>query len=164
MDAQTIEAITQWCGTGGQSIIAMMRQERNQAVLAISGIPLDNSIPTDVPTDTPADPPAGLAVIGCDGNVATPMTPIPVGVYTPEDNTFIPFSSGPSIDPLAPSDEYPSPGEGYPGSLGGSPYVGDIPPNIDTNLTSTQLIPSTVTPAQAIGEVTVNNCDCWTQP
>ena len=164
MDAQTIEAITQWCGTGGQSIIAMMRQERNQAVLAISGIPLDNSIPTDVPTDTPADPPAGLAVIGCDGNVATPMTPIPVGVYTPEDNTFIPFSSGPSIDPLAPSDGYPSPGEGYPGSLGGSPYVGDIPPNIDTNLTSSQLIPSTVTPAQAIGEVTVNNCDCWTQP
>lgn len=46
--AQSLENISNLCDVGGQSIVAMMRQERNQARLAEVGIPLDNNIPNTV--------------------------------------------------------------------------------------------------------------------
>jgi hypothetical protein len=49
-----------------------------------------------------------------------------------------------------------------PGSLAGSPYSNLIPPNLNTLYTSGILLPASQTPTEAIGEVTVNNCDCWT--
>lgn len=44
MSAQTLENISDLNTVGGQSIIALMRSSRNQAVLAEAGIPLDNTI------------------------------------------------------------------------------------------------------------------------
>lgn len=43
--AQSLEMLADFCTPGGQSIVAMMRQERNQQRLAEIGIPLDNNIP-----------------------------------------------------------------------------------------------------------------------
>ena len=194
MYAQTIEAITDWTGIGGQSIIAMMRQERNQSVLSITGISLDNNIPVAVPYPSTAalitngtlpeavsgtgvnfngvefTIPAILVVTDPTGNT---VTPVPVGTYTPRDNTFTPFTQWLVVDPNAGGNGDPNggsgtqppvdplPGDGYPGSLGGSPYVGVIPPNVNTSFTSSQLIPSTVTPGAALGEIIINNCNCW---
>ena len=45
MYAQTLEAISNMLTVGGQSIVAMMRQSRNQDRLAIAGVTLDNNIP-----------------------------------------------------------------------------------------------------------------------
>lgn len=45
MYAQTIEAISDLDLIGGQSIVAMMRENRNEARLSEIGIPLDNNIP-----------------------------------------------------------------------------------------------------------------------
>ena len=197
MYAQTIEAICDWTQVGGQSIVGMMRQERNQVALSIAGIPLDNNIPVTIQyTSTSAliangtlpeavagtginvngvefTVPATLAIVDPVGNV---IVPVPVGTYSPDDNTFVPLDpltstpvdaiidpgTGILLDPLTglPIDST-SPGTGYPGSLGGSDYVGIIPPNVNTDFTSRQLTPSTQTPAQALGEVTTNNCDCW---
>jgi hypothetical protein len=44
MSAQTLEAISNLSSLGGQSIVAQMRQERNQIRLINAGIPLDNNI------------------------------------------------------------------------------------------------------------------------
>jgi len=44
MSAQTLENICDLNTIGGQSIIALMRSARNQAILAEAGIPLENSI------------------------------------------------------------------------------------------------------------------------
>lgn len=43
--AQSLEMMADFCSVGGQSLIAMMRQERNQQRLSELGIPLDNNIP-----------------------------------------------------------------------------------------------------------------------
>lgn len=44
--AQTLEHISNLKSIGGESVVGMMRQERNQARLAEIGIELDNNIPT----------------------------------------------------------------------------------------------------------------------
>lgn len=43
--AQSLEMMSDQCSVGGQSLIGMMRQERNQERLDAIGIPLDNNIP-----------------------------------------------------------------------------------------------------------------------
>jgi hypothetical protein len=43
--AQSLEMMSDYCTTGGQSLVGMMRQERNQQRLDSIGIPLDNNIP-----------------------------------------------------------------------------------------------------------------------
>jgi hypothetical protein len=48
MSAQTLEAIADLSTVGGQSIVAMMRQERNQRRLQQAGISIDNNIPIDM--------------------------------------------------------------------------------------------------------------------
>lgn len=48
MAAQTLEAISDLNTIGGQSTVAMMRQERNQVRMIQAGIPLDNNIPADM--------------------------------------------------------------------------------------------------------------------
>lgn len=46
--AQSLENIADFCDVGGQSLIGLMRQERNQQRLAEIGIPLDNNVPDDL--------------------------------------------------------------------------------------------------------------------
>ena len=48
MSAQTLEAISNMSMAGGQSIVAMMRQERNATRLQELGIDLDNNIPGEI--------------------------------------------------------------------------------------------------------------------
>lgn len=48
MQSQTIEAISNWNTTGGQSMVGQTRQERNQARNLEAGINLDNNIPSEL--------------------------------------------------------------------------------------------------------------------
>jgi hypothetical protein len=99
MSAQTLEAISDITNLGGQSIIAMMRQERNQARLQTLGIDPDNNI---ADTLTPIQqqtlmtngtiPGAGTSdggggITSPNGNVYTfpawPAGPVPIGITTP---------------------------------------------------------------------------------
>jgi hypothetical protein len=45
MTAQSLEAIANLCTTGGQSLIALMRESRNNVRLQEAGVTLDNTIP-----------------------------------------------------------------------------------------------------------------------
>lgn len=110
MQAPTLEAISNWDTIGGQSLVAQMRQERNQDRLERAGIQLDNNIPdklnpvaakilqangtvplanplAGVPADTICGPyttPSILTVI-VDGDIAFP---VPTGYYNQVDDTF----------------------------------------------------------------------------
>ena len=103
MSAQTLEAISDFTTTGGQSLVAQGRQERNQARLQKLGIGLDNNIPD---TLNPADqktlitngvlPTTGPGISSPNGNTYTnpawptnntvtgnTITPVPKGQYIP---------------------------------------------------------------------------------
>ena len=96
MEAQTIEAIANICSPGGQSVVGMMREARNQARLTEVGIPLDNNIPATitpvqnkelVANGTVANsPPATLAQVNCD--TGDEINPNPYGVYNSTDNNY----------------------------------------------------------------------------
>lgn len=75
MTAQTIEAITDMSKEGGQSIVGMMRQERNQARLAKLGIEPDNNIPNAMsPTDVKTLLTNGVVAGATDGSGITAPT------------------------------------------------------------------------------------------
>lgn len=122
MNAQTLEAIADASTSGGQSLIAMMRQERNQRRLHQIGVDLDNNISADL---TPAEfktvttngtmPGARSGIKSPNGNTyTTPAwprkqdgsgqieSPVPSGIYYP------PAGSLPNTSPI--SSEYPPPG------------------------------------------------------
>ena len=74
MAAQTIEAITDYSNIGGQSTVAMMRQERNQVRLADAGITLDNNIPSDLSaTDIKTLTTNGTIPAGAGNNIPSPI-------------------------------------------------------------------------------------------
>lgn len=105
--AQTFEQIADFCTVGGQSLIAMMRQERNQVRLGSVGIDLDNNIPIEMSEqmqkllnangtlpdavegiETSAGTftiPAFVDKENCDG---TNLFPVPVGYWDPNDLSF----------------------------------------------------------------------------
>ena len=110
MHSPTLEAISNWDTIGGQSLVAQMRQERNQDRLEKAGIQLDNNIPdrldpivakilqangtvplanplAGVPADTNCGPyttPSFLTVI-VDGDIAIPT---PTGYYNQVEDMF----------------------------------------------------------------------------
>ena len=118
MSAQTIEAIADIGTTGGQSSIAIMRQERNQARLQLLGIEQDNDIPDTLSDDqtrqlttngTLAGAIPGTGIPGCvpgeeytlpawpaNGYGNDIRTPVPSGVYVSPNlvNTFDPNQFG----------------------------------------------------------------------
>jgi len=105
--AQNFEQIADFCTVGGQSLIAMMRQERNQVRLGSVGIDLDNNISIEMSEQqqkllnangtlpdavegvtTPEGTftiPAFVDKENCDG---TNLFPLPVGYYDPNDLSF----------------------------------------------------------------------------
>jgi len=104
MSAQTIEAICDLNTLGGQSLVAMMRQERNQDRLQSLGIDLDNNIPdqltdSEVKTLTTNGTIAGAVdgILSPNGLEYTPpawfsniqdgeiITPYPLGTYVPAE-------------------------------------------------------------------------------
>jgi hypothetical protein len=267
MYAQTLEAISDLNTPGGQSIVAMMRQERNAARLQQIGIDLDNNISgkldqqeVEILTANGTLPTGveGVTVTGINGNVNNPSTTFtlpsnfttqPIGYFDPNTTEFklatvqptspiqqilntaqnninnnnllgpagngtgpaqpailsigpatsatgpaissiSPISTGiskPSVNPkpgLVSAILEPGPAElqpiaiitsgpisqgtpldkggpAVPGSLAGSPASNIIPPNLNTALTASVLLPSVYDIAEAIEEVIMCNCDCW---
>jgi len=253
MYAQTLEAISDLNTPGGQSIVAMMRQERNAARLQQIGIDLDNNISgkldqqeVEILTANGTLPTGveGVTVTGINGNVNNPSTTFtlpsnfttePIGYFDPNTTEFklanvqpispiqqilntaqnninndnllgpagngtgpaqpiisaiSPISTGiskPSVNPkpglvsaileAGPAGTEPiaiitsgpisqgipldKGGPAVPGSLAGSPASNLIPPNLNTALTASVLLPSVYDIAEAIEEVIMCNCDCW---
>lgn len=96
MEAQSLEAIANICSPGGQSIVGMMREARNQARLTEIGISLDNNISdtitpvennTLIANGTVANSaPASLSQVNCD--TGNQITPNPYGFYDPNNNNY----------------------------------------------------------------------------
>lgn len=115
MYAQTLEAISNINTVGGQSIIAMMRQERNAARLQEIGIELDNNIPGEY------DPEIGKLIIA-NGTA-------PVGVEGIDVNGINGDDNDPTTTFTIPSNLY-VPVVNNVGSSGFSGFVGVNPTNV----------------------------------
>ena len=92
MYAQTIENIANWDTIGGQSIVGMMRESRNQSRLTALGISLDNNINDTLPYDQ-------QKVLIANGTLPTGLSNpnIPSGSTTANPNDpFIPNTTTPS--------------------------------------------------------------------
>lgn len=117
MAAQIMEAMSDTTTVGGQSTIAMMRQERNQARLQLLGIEQDNNIPDQLSEEelkqlttngTLLGAIPGTGIPGLLGEYTLPawptvtlnntdVTPQPAGIYVPEDGFH-------TLDSTAPGD------------------------------------------------------------
>ena len=177
MQAQTIEAIANICSPGGQSIVGMMREARNQTRLTEVGIPLDNNIrdtitPVQnkelVANGTVANsPPAKLGQVDC--TTGDEINPNPYGVYDPTDNNYYVTNPDFGVSILDVGNANPNFGVSILdvgnaetlGSFAGSEYTNLIPTNLNNIYSSKNLLPSTYTIAQAIDDVIRCNCDCW---
>jgi hypothetical protein len=127
MYGQTLEAITDLCSVGGQSVIALGRQIRNQAKLQELGITTDTSIPDQpnpavapvlLSNGTAPTAKTGISVEGINGNATNPTTvftlpslmlqsdcdsgdtiaPIPQGYFDPNTNQFMKTTSVTAIN------------------------------------------------------------------
>jgi hypothetical protein len=190
MSAQTLEAISDLDTTGGQSLVAMMRQERNQDRLQSLGIDLDNNIPdqltdSEVKTltangtiDGAVDGINGYTPPAWTGNIQDGeiITPNPLGTYV--FPTGFEFGAGimpGDITPILEDNLNPVVNSFVPTGPALQPEESDIviiappaeyspsnlPPNLDPNYTSSTLLPSTPNVQKAIEQVTICNCDCW---
>ncbi len=149
MAAQTIEAISNMNSVGGQSAVAMMRQERNQTRLQTVGIQLDNNMPSELM-------PAELKTLLTNGTLPGAIEGIP----SPNGNEYTPPSWPGNIDPERPGEiSFPNPGGIYvpaPGSIGGypPPNAGGIPVDstfpIDSAFTpgTNPVVPNSITPIE----------------
>ena len=140
MYAQTLESISNLDTQGGQSIVALMREFRNQVRLAEAGIPIDNTIPATLNRKE-----TSILIANSPSNFS------PYGYYNPVNESYIVNGSAVPV--------------GKPivlGSLAGSQYTNIVPPELNTLYTSNTLLPSTYSPQEALDEVIRCNCDCWT--
>jgi len=191
MQAQSIEAMANICSPGGQSIVGMMREARNQARLTQVGISLDNNISDSIPVvenktllangSINNTPPAKLSQVDCTtGNTVNSN---PYGFYDPADNNYYvtnpAYLGGGGISNVGNNNGWTGDGQvgggstpALPnavdtgnatayGSFAGSPYTNVIPANLNVLYTSNNLLPSTYTIPEAIDEVIRCNCDCW---
>ena len=78
------------------------------------------------------------------------ITTAPDGYYDPTTQQYI-TTNGP----------VPNGGPTAPGSFAGNPYKHLIPPELDTNLGSNTLLPSTPSIQEAINQIITCNCDSW---
>jgi hypothetical protein len=181
MYAQTLEAISDLTTVGGQSIVAMMRQERNQARLSETGIALDNNIPGAIDPVTAKTLMANGSVPAPAGYTLPAVLPgaIPDGYYDPNKDKYFTtdelavstslgdlentelanvYFTGPLI-PASVGTELDTGQAKEPGSLAGSRY--QIPTNLSGPFTSKILTPSAYSVPEAIDQVIKCNCDCW---
>ncbi len=182
MAAQSLENLSDPCLVGGQSVVAMMRQERNQKRLQEIGIPLDNNIPdslsipqqkillTNGTIDGAVDGvssntgnytiPAWAATQSCDD---VQISPTPIAYYDPESDDLLAGGSlmkGNTSAIL--TSTLPIVGTFVPAGLGTPIDVGNIlPPNLNTAYTSSTLLPASYDNQEAIDKVIACNCDCW---
>jgi hypothetical protein len=182
MYAQTLEAICNLNTPGGQSIVAMMRESRNQNRLTEMGVTLDNNI-KDTLTNLQESILAGTPVVV--GGQTVPTGTIPIATYDPiTNNTTITnpdYSTNNPADPgttgssTVATDNTTTETGGTniggevvdygtsttPGSFSGSEYANITPPNLNIYNISNTLLSSTYTIAEAIDDVIRCNCDCW---
>ena len=176
MYAQTLEAICNLNTPGGQSIVAMMRESRNQNRLTEMGVTLDNNI-KDTLTNLQQSILAGTPVVV--GGQTVPTGTIPIATYDPTTNDSIIVN--PDYSTNNPADvgttgsnttsttgstsstievvDYGT--STTPGSFSGSEYANITPPNLNIYNISNTLLSSTYTIAEAIDDVIRCNCDCW---
>lgn len=187
--SQSLENISDPCTTGGQSLVAMMRQERNQVRLQEIGIGLDNNVPSNLSSTVEQQ----LLLNGTVPNAVAGLTSASGDNYTLPAYSKPVLCDGTSIapepvfyyDPELPGVRY---GDGdQPGNInainnpvviintnvpisGGPPQIPDgilsptpnvLPPNLDAAYTSSTLAPSTFSTKDAIDHVIACNCDCW---
>jgi hypothetical protein len=186
MATQTLEHISNILVTGGQSTVAMMRQERNQDRLAEVGIELDNNMPDRLDINLEKRlmsngtlPGAVEGINGPDGNIYTipawPENTNPVAYWDCDQNTLrlatglkqgsvlciLEGDGCPIVNPEVPAGEGPI----YPESLVEPMNIfaveQPLPPEINTDYTGTTLKPSTYDVNDAIDKVIECNCDCW---
>lgn len=185
MYSQTIEAISDYATMGGRSLVAMLRQARNQDRLTKAGIPLDNNI-SDTLTNSQQSQLVGNGVLansvpaGILGNtvsntvVATLSTVLgntdPYGYYDPTDNTYYItnstyYGSDNTVNTgqvnVGVGNAFDTGQADEPGSFAGSKYQDLINPELSPIYTSSVLLPSTYSITEAIDEVIRCNCDCW---
>ena len=177
MYAQTLEAICNLNTPGGQSIVAMMRESRNQNRLTEMGVTLDNNI-KDTLTNLQQSILAGTPV--AVGGQTVPTGTIPIATYDPTTNnttiTNPDYSTNNPADPgttgsstVATDNTTTETGgevvdygtSDTPGSFSGSEYANITPPNLNIYNISNTLLSSTYTIAEAIEDVIRCNCDCW---
>ena len=152
MYSQTLEAIANYNTVGGRSIVAMLRESRNQARLQEAGIPVDNNIANKLTKQQESELIANGTLGGSvPATLATEIgSPVPFGYYDPVDDRY--YSDGVAIDI----------GEAVePGSFAGSRYSNLIPPQLSVIYASDILLPATYSVPEAIDEVIRCNCDCW---
>ena len=184
MQAQSIEAIANICSPGGQSIVGMMREARNQARLNEIGVPLYNNISDGLPSgdnkklvangSVANSAPAKLGQVDC--TTGDEINPSPYGFYNPNNNDYYVTNpnfignggnggngagsnSGSGVSTLVPAVDTGN--SEVPGSFAGSLYTNLIPSNLNVLYTSKNLLSSTYTIPEAIDEVIRCNCDCW---
>ena len=152
MYSQTLEAIANYDTVGGRSIVAMLRQARNQDRLQEAGIPLDNNIESTLTKQQEAELIANGTLGGSvPATLVTAIgSPETAGYYNPIDDRY--YSDGMAID-TGQADE--------PGSFAGSRYQNLISPQLSVIYTSDVLLPATYSVSEAIDEVIRCNCDCW---
>ena len=154
--AQVLEAISDISSVGGNSLIGSMRESRNSTLLGLTGIELDNGVAvTPLPIPKISGSTATLGIngtvtvtdIGGGGGGSGDIGGVTVINGTGAINTTnVPIITGAAVTP---------------GSMAGSDETALVPDNLNIVNVSTVLSPSTLTPAQAIKDVTDCNCDCW---
>jgi hypothetical protein len=170
MYSQTLEAISNLNTVGGRSIVAMLREARNQARLQEAGIPLDNNIENKLtnaqeaqliangilPNSVPAGD--GTFVDTVPASLQTELgVPDPYGYYDPTTDNY--YNTNPNYEG---NGEAIDTGQAIePGSFAGSRYRSLIPPELSSVYASDVLLPSTYSIQEAIDEVIRCNCDCW---
>jgi hypothetical protein len=106
MYAQTLENIANWNNIGGQSIVGMMRENRNQNRLTIMGVSLDNNINDTLPYDQQkvlivnGTLPTGLANPNIPSGSTTAITTDPFILSTTPVATAVTTVDGVDITPI----------------------------------------------------------------
>ena len=165
MYSQTLEAIANYNTAGGQSLVAMLRESRNQARLQEAGIPVDNNIDNKLTKQQESELIANGTLGGSiPATLATEIgSPTPLGYYDPVDDRYYSTNNlGNDQNNTIGIGQVVDTGEAVePGSFAGSRYRNLIPPQLSVIYASDILLPATYSVPEAIDEVIRCNCDCW---
>jgi len=172
---QNLEAITDTSKIGGNSMIGSMREVRNAHRLGLTGAEQDNEVGIEqltlprvngvVPTTTTIDPITGETII-VPVVTSGPIVDLPIDTGGPGP-VGPPWGTVVTTDPTTPSSPDAVVGTPYPtinpntGNGNTSPWTTLVPPSIDIISITPIVKPSILTPAQAIEDVILCNCDCW---
>jgi hypothetical protein len=92
--AQILENISDWGTIGGQSIVGMMRESRNEERLAKIGITLDNNIPNTLDEKT-------VEVLLANGTVPGALVGLPIKTDCPVTSFTVPANSNTPVEVCA---------------------------------------------------------------